>query len=55
MALGIALRLAKAGWWQGDPGRTLKAPADEVMAAIQYENFLSEYEQVSLEINKEKR
>jgi hypothetical protein len=51
--MGIALRLAKAGWWQGDPGKVLKAPSDEVMAAFQYENFLSEYERMTYELNKE--
>lgn len=52
MALGIALRLAKAQWWQGDPGRILKSPADEVMAAIQYENFLADYERMTYELNR---
>ena len=51
-ALGIALRLAKAGYWQGDPGRILKAPADEVMAALQYENFCGEYEHAAMDLNK---
>lgn len=54
MALGIALKLAKAGWWQGDPGRIMNAPANEVMAAAQYENFVSEYERATFDLNKER-
>lgn len=54
MALGISLRLAKAGWWQGEPGRIMEAPADEVMAAIQYENFVSDYERATFDLNKER-
>lgn len=51
----IALRLAKAGWWQGDPGKVLRAPANEVMAAVHYENFLPEYENAIIELNRENR
>lgn len=54
MALGISLRLAKAGWWEGDPGKIMRAPADEVLAAVQYENFLSDYEYATYELNKGK-
>jgi hypothetical protein len=52
MALVIALRLAKAGYWQGDPGRILKAPTDEVLAAVQYEIFTGEHERMTYELNK---
>ena len=52
MALSIALRLAKAGYWNGDPSRVLKAPAGEVLAAVQYENFCGEYERAIVELNK---
>ena len=52
MALAIALRLAKAGYWQGDPGRILKAPADEVIGVLQYENFCSDYERAVIDLNK---
>jgi hypothetical protein len=50
----IALQLAKSGWWEGDPGRILKAPASEVMAAAQFENFLPEYERAVIDLNREK-
>lgn len=52
MALGVALRLAKAGWWNGDPGAVMNAPADEVMAALQYENFTFDYERKMVELNR---
>jgi hypothetical protein len=52
MAVGVALRLAKAGYWQGDPGIILKAPSDLVLAALQYENFVSDYERAAFELNK---
>lgn len=51
-ALVIALRLAKAGYWQGDPGKILRAPADEVFAAVQYEGFCDDYERAIFEMNK---
>lgn len=55
MALGVSLRLAKGGWWQGDPGQIMKAPADEVLAALQYENFTVDYERAVYELNKDKQ
>ena len=55
MALGIALRLAKAGWWQGDPGKVLNAPVDDVLGALQYDNFLNDYERMTFELNKAKQ
>lgn len=53
MALGISLKLAKAGWWEGDPGKIMCAPADEVMAAAQYDNFVVEFEQAAIQLNRE--
>lgn len=49
----VALRLAKAGYGGGDPERILKMRADLVVAAIQYEAFLIDYERTFLEINRE--
>lgn len=40
----IALRLAKGGWWGGDPRAVLGAPADDVILAVQYEDFKNTYE-----------
>ena len=51
----IALKLAKAGYGGGDPEKVLQMPADIVMAAVQYEQFLAESERTWLELNKEKR
>ena len=53
MAKGIALKLARQGWWGGDPGTVMRAPADEVIEAAQYENFVSDYETGIFELNKE--
>lgn len=51
-AMLMALRLAKAGYWGGEPGRVLRAPTDEVIAAMQYENFCGDFERASYEMNK---
>lgn len=40
----IAFRLASGGWWNGNPTSVLMAPADEVMLAVQYEDFKGGYE-----------
>lgn len=49
----MALRLARAGYGGGDPERVLKMRADIVMAAVQYETFVSDYEKKFMEINRE--
>ena len=49
----VALRLAKAGYAGGDPERVLKMRADVVLAAMQYEAFLNEYERTYVDINRE--
>lgn len=48
----MALVLAKAGYWGGDPGRILAAPVDEVLAAYQYEMFTKDLESTIMELNK---
>jgi hypothetical protein len=48
----IALRLAKAGYFCGDPAWVLDARVDHVLAAFEYENFQADYELVSYELNK---
>ncbi len=50
----VAFRLASAGWWDGDPGKVLQAPADLVMGAMQYEAFRADYEKAYVELNKER-
>lgn len=49
----LALRLAKGGWWGGNPGSVLQAPADEVLLAIHYENFKGSYESEMMRIARE--
>ena len=51
----IALRLAKAGYAGGDPERVLKMRADIVLAAVQYEGFVNDYESAFIELNREDR
>lgn len=48
----MALRLAKAGYYGGDPGRVKMAPVDDVLNALAYESFVGEYEAVEYELNK---
>jgi hypothetical protein len=47
-----ALRLAKEGWYGGDPALVLSAPADHVMLALQYGSFLVEYESEMHRLNR---
>lgn len=48
----MALRLAKDGWWGGDPGKVLAAPVEEVLEAVAYEGFVSDYERELIRLNK---
>lgn len=48
----MALRLAAAGYYGGDVERVLAARGDLVLAALQYEVFKGEYEDVFVELNK---
>jgi len=45
--------LAKAGYGGGDPERILGMRADLVIAALQYESFVNDYERTYIEINRE--
>lgn len=49
----VALRLSKAGY--GRPDEILKMRCDLVIAAIEYERFLSEFEGAVYELNKGER
>lgn len=44
--------MAKDGWWGGDPGKVLAAPTDEVLEALAYDTFRSEYEAETIRLNK---
>lgn len=48
----MALRLAKEGFWGGDPERVLRARADLVLEALQYVAMLPEYERAYIEMNR---
>jgi hypothetical protein len=48
----MALRLAKNGWWDGDPEKILGTSADAVMKAIHFEDFCGDYESELVRLNK---
>lgn len=48
----IALRIAKAGYYGGDPEKVLKARVDMVIQVMDFEDFGSDYLNVYYEINK---
>jgi hypothetical protein len=50
--LVLALRLAKGGWWGGDPEKVMEAPVDAVLEAAAYESFQAEYESELIRLNK---
>lgn len=49
----IALRLAKAGYFGGDPAAVLAGRVDLVLAAMEYEKFENDKEEVYYELNKD--
>ena len=46
-----ALRLAKAGYYGGDPEAVLRARVDMVLGLVQYEVFLNEYQEEEYLLN----
>lgn len=48
----VALKLARAGYWGGDPGAVKRAPLDEVLAAVDYDDFVGEYEAADFEMQR---
>ena len=46
------MRLAKAGYWGGDPEAVSRASLTAVLDALQYEIFCDEYNAVEYEMNK---
>ena len=48
----VALKVAKAGYYSGDPEKVLQAKVDHVMLIIEYEKFNDDYQDVYMEINK---
>jgi hypothetical protein len=48
----VALRLASSGYGGGDPAKVRAMQVGDVLAAVQYEIFKSEYEKVYVELNR---
>ena len=50
----ISCRLAREGYYQS-PGAVLAAPVDEVCDAIEHSNFIAQYEETAIELNREEK
>lgn len=48
-----AIRIAKAGYYGGNPAKVKQAPLSEVLQILNYENFIIDYEQAAKELNNE--
>jgi hypothetical protein len=48
------LRLARAGWWGGDPDAVGEAPVESVLEAAEMDRFQGEYERAWVEMYKGK-
>lgn len=48
----IAFRLAKAGYFGGNPELAMQARVDVVIGLFEYEKFLNDYEEAFRELNK---
>jgi hypothetical protein len=48
--LVVALRMARV--WHVSPVEVLRMPSDIVMAGLQHDDFLGEYEMACIELNK---
>lgn len=46
------MKAAKIGFYGGDPEKVLKARVDFVIAALDYDNFLTDYDNTFQELNK---
>lgn len=53
MDLFIAIKLAKQGFFQGDPEKVLNARADIVLALVDFEIFDNKFQKLFVEINRE--
>lgn len=51
----IALKLAAAGFFGGDPEKVMSARVDWVINALDYNHFKNEFERVYYVINKPKK
>ncbi len=48
----VALRIAKFGYYGGDPEKVLQAKVDHVLLILDYEKYNDDYQDVYGEINK---
>lgn len=48
----LAVRLAKEGYFGGDPSRVLKARVDVVQSILEYENFEADYVREEAALNQ---
>ena len=48
----VALKVAKAGYYNGDPDKVLQSRVDHVLMILDYEKFSYDYQDVYDEINK---
>lgn len=49
----VALKIAKSGYYNGDPANVLNAQVDHVLSVLEYEAFNTDFEKVYIEMNKE--
>lgn len=48
----MALKLARKGWWGGDPDAVEAAPVDSVLDAAEFEKFTADYERAWVALNR---
>lgn len=49
----IALKIAKLGYFNGDPEQVLDARVDTVLAILHFESFQNDYDDKYVELNKD--
>lgn len=50
----IACRLAREGYY-ASPGLALASPVDEVLDTLEHANFVNNYQETVIELNKEEK
>lgn len=48
----LSLRLAREGFWGGNPQAVLNAPTDQVLDAWEFISFQADLEETTLELNR---
>lgn len=49
----ICLKIAKMGYYGGNPDFVRKAPVDDIISILDYENYNIEYEKKFADLNRE--